>query len=284
MKNDHAVFLVGLVQSLCMGLSMLGVLWYQYNTLYRPVLHPTIPPCPTCPPDPDCTVPQACVQTDCPEGYFDMGGDLMKEKPGEAERQHPFYLHSENLFSKEECEWIWTNVPKVYRGAMSEHTRDDHSPDPYRHSKTRVADVWSVNRKDPKFRWIYERVLHFANVQNNAYWQYPIPNTVDSENMENLLMAGYNGSVAGHYNWHSDIGVHGFTAKRVLACVVILSHDSEYDGGRFMLTRHTAHGPEEIFLPKAQGSVVMMPAYTIHRVEPVVGGYRRSLVVQINQR
>jgi len=50
----------------------------------------------------------------------------MKERPGEAERIHPYYLTSENLFAKEECEWIVKNVPLVYRGAMSEHTRDDN--------------------------------------------------------------------------------------------------------------------------------------------------------------
>lgn len=282
MKGD--MLAVGLVQSLCMGLAMLGTLWYQYNSLYRPFLHPVIPPCPACPPEPDCPTAAACVEPECPPGFFDLGGDLMKERPGEAERIHPYYLTSENLFAKEECEWIVKNVPLVYRGAMSEHTRDDNSPDVYRHGKTRVADVWSVNRKDPKFRWIYERILRFANVQNRAYWQYPIPDTVDSENMENLLMAGYNGSLAGHYNWHSDIGVHGFTAKRVLACVVLLSPETEYEGGRFTITKYTAQGPEQIFLPRHQGSVVMMPAYTMHRVEPVTGGYRRSLVVQINQR
>lgn len=282
MKGD--MLAVGLVQSLCMGLAMLGTLWYQYNSLYRPFLHPVIPPCPACPPEPDCPTAPACVEPECPPGFFDLGGDLMKERPGEAERIHPYYLTSENLFAKEECEWIVKNVPLVYRGAMSEHTRDDNSPDVYRHGKTRVADVWSVNRKDPKFRWIYERILRFANVQNRAYWQYPIPDTVDSENMENLLMAGYNGSLAGHYNWHSDIGVHGFTAKRVLACVVLLSPETEYEGGRFTITKYTAQGPEQIFLPRHQGSVVMMPAYTMHRVEPVTGGYRRSLVVQINQR
>jgi len=67
MKGDHAVFTVGLIQSLCMGLAMLGTLWYQYNSLYRPFLHPVIPPCPACPPDPDCPAAPACVETDCPE-------------------------------------------------------------------------------------------------------------------------------------------------------------------------------------------------------------------------
>lgn len=72
---------------------------------------------------------------------------------------------------------------------------------------------------------------------------------------------------------HQDL--HPGAAGRKFAGSVQLSADEDYDGGDLVV--HFAH--HAIAMPRARGSLVTFPGWTVHEVEPVTRGTRWALVV-----
>jgi predicted 2-oxoglutarate/Fe(II)-dependent dioxygenase YbiX len=76
----------------------------------------------------------------------------------------------------------------------------------------------------------------------------------------------------GHFHWHNDYGVERPLSKRKLTVSIQLSDGGDYEGGDF-----------EVFgtpqpLPRAQGSILVFPAFMHHQVTPVTSGVRRAMV------
>ena len=80
----------------------------------------------------------------------------------------------------------------------------------------------------------------------------------------------------GHYDWHMDTGPDQFS-RRKISITVQLSDPSEYEGGDLQLKINSGHQNT----PKGFGTVVIFPSYLLHRVTPVTGGLRKSLVLWI---
>lgn len=88
---------------------------------------------------------------------------------------------------------------------------------------------------------------------------------------------GAGGSGGGHYDWHLDRGGLGI-APRKLSAVIQLSDPNEYEGGDLQLYV----GSEPTNIKKQKGLVVVFPSFVLHRVTPVTGGTRRSLVAWLS--
>lgn len=77
------------------------------------------------------------------------------------------------------------------------------------------------------------------------------------------------------YDWHEDNAWKGRTpCDRKLSLVAQLSRPEDYQGGRLEL--HNDPLPDTHF--RAQGDILVFPAFNRHRVTPVTAGTRYSLV------
>jgi len=86
----------------------------------------------------------------------------------------------------------------------------------------------------------------------------------------------YHGHQKGHYNTHADTNwVSGNPLDRKLSVTIQLSDGSDYQGGKFEMI-DGKDIPESI--SKGLGTVVVFPSYLRHRVQPVTGGTRKTIV------
>lgn len=171
------------------------------------------------------------------------------------------YYYFEDVFSEEEIDYIINlgeslgTETATIAGAAREENLD------YRNSQV----SWIMF--DEENRWIFDRLGELVVTANSEMWNFDLVAFGD-----NIQYTKYEGSVGGHYNWHSDIGES--VSHRKLSLIVQLSDEEEYEGGLVQFNV----GHKILDLPKSKGSVFIFPSFLLHRVNPVVDGTRRSLV------
>ena len=166
-------------------------------------------------------------------------------------------------FSPEDCRAIIERgeryAPQQSTIGFDDSIRADLS---YRTSVVRWLDVHAEQGiVDPVMR-----LVHSSNRTNFG---------VDIDQPFELQLTEYHGTAHGKYDWHQDVWLESDRSfDRKLSVVVQLSDPSEYQGGAFEFFGVTS--PDAVFAP--QGSVLIFPSWLQHRVRPVTGGLRRSLV------
>lgn len=113
--------------------------------------------------------------------------------------------------------------------------------------------------------WIAERLEEVLRHANERHFGFQIGGFA-----EPFQYATY--GIGSHYGWHMDQGAG--PAPRKLSLSVQLSQPDEYEGGELEMNL----GSSCKAVQKDAGSVVVFPSYVVHRVRPVSGGTRRSLV------
>lgn len=114
--------------------------------------------------------------------------------------------------------------------------------------------------------WIYEKIANFTKIANKEMWNFDIWDFQDQ-----LQYTTYYGD-GGHYDWHMDLGPG--ISNRKISCVVQLSDPNEYEGGDLQINP----GGNILVIPKKLGLVCLFPSFLLHRVTPLNGGVRKSLV------
>jgi len=117
-------------------------------------------------------------------------------------------------------------------------------------------------------RWVRDILWEYVKQANiNAF-------SVDVMNYAEMQFTEYHATENGHYDWHHDIHWNAaVNSDRKLSITVQLSGPEDYEGGTFEF--------DECATPadaKAKGTVLVFPSYLRHRVLPVTGGTRKSLV------
>ena len=84
-------------------------------------------------------------------------------------------------------------------------------------------------------------------------------------------------SIGDTYTWHQDLGV-GNTSTRKLSVIVQLSDPATYRGCDLQIYKEG----EPAAVERNQGTVLIFPAWTLHRVTPLEEGVRYSLVAWIS--
>jgi PKHD-type hydroxylase len=184
----------------------------------------------------------------------------------------PQWWYWENEISKKNCEKIIKlgTSKKSKKATLAKNQVD---------FKIRNANVVWLDEK-----WIFDIMMHYVDAANkNAGWN------VDINWMEAIQFTNYNKK--GHYNWHKDcynepFGIDSHESVRgkirKLSCIVNLSDGDKFEGGDLFIGEELYDNPEKkitrITELRKQGSVIVFPSHTLHKVSPVTKGKRFSLV------
>lgn len=121
--------------------------------------------------------------------------------------------------------------------------------------------------------WIYRRLASVLAEINRAHFRFDL-----TDFGERLQLTRYEGDEEGFYDWHVDRGHSPVSRMRKLSLSIQLSHESEYEGGVLEIN---AEGTV-IAAPRDIGTAVAFPSFALHRVAPVTGGVRHSLVAWLH--
>tara|TARA_Y100001951_G_C11272531_1_gene259711 strand:+ start:186 stop:815 length:630 start_codon:yes stop_codon:yes gene_type:complete len=142
-----------------------------------------------------------------------------------------------------------------------------------RHSKTSWLN-------DP---WLYNEIIPYVNLANkNAGWNF------EWDCSEDIQFTHY--QINYHYDWHRDSADKPYSDPadktrlgkvRKLSATISLSSPDDYRGGDLEFNfGHSIKSKAEVCKEiKPQGSIVVFPSFTFHRVRPVTKGKRYSLVL-----
>lgn len=116
--------------------------------------------------------------------------------------------------------------------------------------------------------WVMERVVTAVAKANREHFDFAI-----TDFSERLQVASYDESIAGHYDWHSDIGDGPIAQRRKLTIVAQLSDPGGYAGGELQINLGRAVQTAE----RGTGDATLFASFMLHRVVPVTHGRRHSL-------
>ena len=114
----------------------------------------------------------------------------------------------------------------------------------------------------------------FTDANKSAGWNY------QHDLLEHVQLAQYDKS--DHFNWHEDTLTTPFAGIKVrkLSMSINLSDPSSYEGADFIF-RRLIKGEVNDFQPikfRKQGSILIFPSPTMHKITPVIKGTRYALV------
>ena len=130
----------------------------------------------------------------------------------------------------------------------------------------------STQRWIPTDNWIAGMMAHFINEANRAYFKFDLTSWADK-----IQYTYYKGN-GSHYSWHADAMESGLAQGdvRKLSISLLLSDPDDYEGGEFQLLFKDRR--EMISIKPELGSAIIFPSDALHRVRPLKGGKRVSLV------
>lgn len=123
--------------------------------------------------------------------------------------------------------------------------------------------------RNPDTEWLYAKMISMADTANENLWQFDMFSANEAIQYTEYYDDG------GHYDWHIDMSAGFPLNQRKISMTVQLVDGSDYEGGDFEVMR----GRDVEKLPKGKGTVLIFPSYLLHRVAPVTGGVRKSLVL-----
>lgn len=187
-----------------------------------------------------------------PVSYF-----LEKER---NDVNHFNYYYYKNAFTDKELETIFSlgdSYPKQQAvTGGNESVVSDY----------RISEVsWIPDEK--KTQWLFQKVSEYAMEANREMrWNFDIWGYGDA-----FQYTTYYGD-GGHYDWHADLGPG--ISNRKLSCVLQLSEKDEYEGGDLQMNI----GGSIITVERGKNILCFFPSFVLHRVTPLSGGIRKSLV------
>ncbi len=162
----------------------------------------------------------------------------------------------EGFLNSEECDGILALRDELEPGKV---TGEDEARS---HRKCMVSWI----EPTPGNRWVFQKTGNLVAQVNNSLYQLDLFGFT-----ERLQFTLYE---TGHFtDWHLDMGPDCYSVRK-LTFTIQLSDPADYEGGEFeILTFH-----EPLALPKTRGTMIVLPAYILHRVKPITAGVRMSLV------
>ncbi|MBV0911324.1 2OG-Fe(II) oxygenase [Anianabacter salinae] len=134
------------------------------------------------------------------------------------------------------------------------------------HNMRRAEIAWLDEA--PGTDWVMQRIITLVAEANRSHFGFDL-----TEFAESPQVARYGAEVAGHFDWHADVGDGPVARKRKLTLVVQLSDPADYAGGalEWQIDAEVRTAPREV------GTATLFPSFALHRVTPVTQGGRASL-------
>ena len=169
------------------------------------------------------------------------------------------YVFLENVFTKEQCEYII----RLGESLVIQDSSTVGGLNYVRNSK----NSWITPSKESE--GIFRHLTDFVKKINEDYFQ------LDLTSIESLQFTKYEPPV-GRYDFHKDT-ITTDNHIRKLSMIIQLSNPNDYEGGELSIL----HSEYPLYIKKQQGSLLSFPSDTVHGVMPVTKGIRYSLVVWI---
>lgn len=185
------------------------------------------------------------------------------------------YIFWDNAFSDEELKNIiryCEEVGEFSDGALSskdnEEIRTDKS---VRDSKVKMFQPNPVNG------WIFDRLISVIDQINTDFYRF------DLTGFGGFQYSEYRGNGA-KYDFHTDIGFgtnvtsdHLALPRKLSISLLLSEPEEDFQGGEFEVTM----GDTPITCDQKKGRILAFPSWVMHRVTPVTGGNRKSIVVWV---
>jgi PKHD-type hydroxylase len=117
--------------------------------------------------------------------------------------------------------------------------------------------------------WLYDRIIQFVTNINRQTYNFKIDHQGDELQLTRYRQNDY-------IDWHPDCGIGGASTRK-LAITIQLSSPEDYCGGQLEFVGNNLSQDASL-----QGSIIIFPAFLIHRVSPVTHGMRISLVTWLH--
>lgn len=162
----------------------------------------------------------------------------------------------EGLFSAEDCERTLALATEMKDAGILRGENE---------TEYRAGRVCWI-RPGPENEWLFAKLWNLCGQVNAQHYKLEL-----SGFTEPLQLGEYG---PGHfYDWHLDFGPKGFSVRK-LSFVVQLTDPETYEGGDLeILASNQTFRP-----PRRRGTLIVFPAFILHRVQAVTAGTRRSLV------
>lgn len=173
---------------------------------------------------------------------------------------HFNYYYFQNAFTPEELNQI-IELGESYPKEKAVTGGEESIISDYRISEVSWIPV------EMKSEWLFQKIANYAMTANKEMgWNFDIWGFGDQ-----LQYTTYYGD-GGHYDWHADMGPG--ISNRKLSCVLQLSDKDDYEGGDLQML----NGASTITVERGKALLCFFPSFVLHRVTPLTGGIRKSLV------
>lgn len=178
-----------------------------------------------------------------------------------------------NFFTPEECSRIIeTGLLLPKQEATTGHGSGKSSVN----TEIRRSNVRWFDRAITGNEWFFSKMEHAFQYANlNAF-------NFDLSYFKEVQFTEYDSSYEGKYDWHEDCTLaRNHPTRRKLSMVIQLTAPDKYEGGVLELDTGQMGGPDQ--QPSTEdlqkiGTTIIFPSFLRHRVTPVTGGKRYSLV------
>lgn len=124
---------------------------------------------------------------------------------------------------------------------------------------------------DNNTSWVFDRVSYLVSRANYDLF------LSDIVCVPSIQYTKYDSVTEQHYDWHVDEFSAYKNTQRKISGVVLLTDPEEYEGGELEVI-HNGNPNESVKLKPKAGEVVFFASSMPHKVHPVTGGIRKSLV------
>ena len=143
----------------------------------------------------------------------------------------------------------------------------------------RSCDISWIGPKDERSQAIYQQIDSMLVEAARNYFGFD----VFVGGTEAIQYTEYNfkeeKEVKDHYGWHMDSMLQGMgKSDRKLSFTIQLTHHADYTGCDFEFPNSEGDDQWDRDLVRTKGTAIIFPSFMTHRVTPITGGTRKSLV------
>lgn len=175
-----------------------------------------------------------------------------------------------NAFSESECNNLIALAKKLPENNATIGVNSNLADASFRRSVIRWIDP-NVNSE---FSWVYDKLWKIQIKMNHDFFGFNVTS------LPPMQFTEYDESYKGEYKSHQDVfWITNTPTHRKVSLIVQLTDQDEYEGGNLRFENIDTQPSESDYdVMRRRGTVIALPSFVYHRLEPVTKGRRHSLV------